>query len=328
MNVVRCKNGCFFDGDKYIKCPHCGEGTSADNTKQEKEKKSIWGKHTSPSEQTQGGSGVRKDPSLMNVFDPNTESQSQDKKGKSTSQSKRGETFGFWGNSVTPEPETVPINVPIFKPDEPVKASSDDFTGAPIAEKKPIENNYMTIPPVEEETPEDSVVENVAPASEERSGGQSLQEAIKKASANSAGKTMSYFSAATSDAQSASTAPQISVDPVVGWLVCIGGKHFGQSFVIASGKNSIGRNDDNKIVLSMDNTVSRSKHAFITYEPKKRNFYLQPGDSSGLTYLNEEFIDESKLLHAKDVIELGESKFCFVPLCGETFTWEDYITKE
>ena len=25
MNVIRCKNGHFFDGDSYGTCPHCGE---------------------------------------------------------------------------------------------------------------------------------------------------------------------------------------------------------------------------------------------------------------------------------------------------------------
>ena len=27
MNVIRCKNGHFFDGDAYDVCPHCGENT-------------------------------------------------------------------------------------------------------------------------------------------------------------------------------------------------------------------------------------------------------------------------------------------------------------
>ena len=66
----------------------------------------------------------------------------------------------------------------------------------------------------------------------------------------------------------------------------------------------------------------------ITFEPKKRFFYLQPGDSSGLTYLNDDYIDESKKLKPKDIIELGDSKFLFVPLCDETFSWEEYLPKE
>ena len=138
---------------------------------------------------------------------------------------------------------------------------------------------------------------------------------------------MSYFSAATSGSEN-NTKQDVPTDPVVGWLVCISGKHFGESFSIGAGKNSIGRNDDNRIVLYKDNKVSRTKHALITFEPKKRFFYLQPGDSSGLTYLNDDYIDESKKLKPKDIIELGDSKFLFVPLCDETFSWEEYLPKE
>ena len=138
---------------------------------------------------------------------------------------------------------------------------------------------------------------------------------------------MSYFSTASASSVASTEKPvsKGSSEPIVGWLVCIKGIHLGDAFIIYSGKNSIGRSDDNRIVITGDNSISRSKHAFIVYEPKKRNFYLQPGDSSGLTYLNEEYITESKLLSSKDVIELGESKFIFIPLCGQDFSWEEYI---
>ena len=45
------------------------------------------------------------------------------------------------------------------------------------------------------------------------------------------------------------------------------------------------------------------------------------------TYLNEEYITESHRLAAQDIIELGDSKFLFVPLCGETFSWEEHMPK-
>ncbi len=79
------------------------------------------------------------------------------------------------------------------------------------------------------------------------------------------------------------------------------------------------------MVLSKDPAISREKHAFITFEPKFRQFYLRPGDSSGLTYLNGQYIYETKTLAAKDVIEIGNSKFYFLPLCGEDFGWEEYL---
>ena len=151
----------------------------------------------------------------------------------------------------------------------------------------------------------------------------SLKEAVKNASASNEGKTMSYFSTATSSSEKVSN--KVQSEPVVGWLVCTKGAHFGEAFFIYSGKNSIGRNTENRIAITEDNSISRSKHALIVYEPKKRNFFIQPGDSSGLTYLNDEYITESHMLTAKDVIELGDSSFIFVPLCGQDFSWEEYI---
>lgn len=152
-----------------------------------------------------------------------------------------------------------------------------------------------------------------------------LRQAIQQASANTEGKTMSYFSAAVAGNTAAkNNAPS---EPVVGWLVCIKGEHFGESFQIYAGRNSIGRAADNRIVMSKDNSVSRSKHAFVIYEPKKHHFFVQPGDSSGLTYLNDEYISEMKEIKAFDSIELGESVLKFVPLCGDNFNWDEYITE-
>ena len=38
-------------------------------------------------------------------------------------------------------------------------------------------------------------------------------------------------------------------------------------------------------------TVSRERHAIITYEPKKRMFLIQPGDGSGMVFtFNDELL--------------------------------------
>lgn len=79
------------------------------------------------------------------------------------------------------------------------------------------------------------------------------------------------------------------------------------------------------IVISKDPQISREKHAFITYEPKKRVFFISSGDSSGLTYINEEMVDASTQLNNYDIIEMGKSQFVFVSLCGEKFSWDQYF---
>ncbi|WP_028558696.1 FHA domain-containing protein [Paenibacillus pinihumi] len=112
------------------------------------------------------------------------------------------------------------------------------------------------------------------------------------------------------------------IDPVTGWLVCVEGPQQGQDYRIMAEKNFIGRSEEMHIRILGDNTISRRNHAVIVYDPKKRNFYLLPGDASGLAYHNNEAIYAPVELAAYDVIELGRSKFIFIPLCGVHFEWE------
>lgn len=162
-----------------------------------------------------------------------------------------------------------------------------------------------------EKTPED--------ISSSSSASFSLEAAVKSAVSGNDGKTIGFFS------MGASNDTNTDVDPVVGWLVCVQGKHFGESFPIAAGRNSVGRGTSNKIVICDDNSVSREKHTWITYDPKHRVFFIQPGDSSGLSYLNGEIVMETKKLAAKDKVEIGDGMYLLIPLCDESFSWEDYI---
>jgi hypothetical protein len=43
------------------------------------------------------------------------------------------------------------------------------------------------------------------------------------------------------------------------------------------------------------------------------------------TYLNDENIFDAKILCSGDTLEFGDTKFRFIPLCGEDFSWNDYI---
>ncbi len=116
--------------------------------------------------------------------------------------------------------------------------------------------------------------------------------------------------------------PQQAADPIVGWLVCIQGIRYGECFTINAGKNSIGRGAENRIRIAGDVQVSRSQHAYIIYEPRSRKFFLQPGNSSGLTYLNHQLVLLPEALKERDEIGLNESRFLFIPLCNESFSWE------
>lgn len=113
------------------------------------------------------------------------------------------------------------------------------------------------------------------------------------------------------------------IEPVCGWLVCIEGVQRGLDYKIRTGKNFIGRADDMDIQILRDNTISRRNHAIIVYDPKKRNTVLLPGESSGIAYHNGDAVYIPKQLGSFDIVELGKSKFLFIPFCGDNFEWKD-----
>jgi hypothetical protein len=114
------------------------------------------------------------------------------------------------------------------------------------------------------------------------------------------------------------------LDPVVGWLVILEGPGRGNARRLGYGQNSLGRDKGERVSLDFgDSSISRSKHAFVLYEPRKRQFFLRPGDGANLTYLNGDLLADSRQLKPADVIEVGATKLRFVPLCGPEFDWED-----
>jgi hypothetical protein len=114
------------------------------------------------------------------------------------------------------------------------------------------------------------------------------------------------------------------LDPVVGWLVVLEGPGRGNARRLGYGQNSLGRDKGERVSLDFgDGSISRSKHCFVLYEPRKRQFYLRPGDGANLTYLNGDLLADARPLKPADLIEVGATKLRFVPLCGADFDWED-----
>lgn len=113
-------------------------------------------------------------------------------------------------------------------------------------------------------------------------------------------------------------------EPVVGWLVCIKGGSAGNSYELRTGANKVGRLENyNDVVISGDMQISGKEHLVITFEPKKRKFYLQQGGGMSLSYLNGALLNGSAVLGDRDRIELGSSTLVFVPLCGDGFGWDN-----
>lgn len=113
------------------------------------------------------------------------------------------------------------------------------------------------------------------------------------------------------------------IDPVVGWLVCVEGPDRGRDYRIRTGRNKIGRGEHMDICIRGDQTIHTANHASVVYEPRRSAFVLLPGDQQGLVYLNDEAVYESRPLTRGDVVELGQTRLHFVPLCGEDFRWTE-----
>ena len=113
-------------------------------------------------------------------------------------------------------------------------------------------------------------------------------------------------------------------DPPSGWLVIVDGPGKGNVLTIRLGMNSIGRSGEERICLDFgDNLVSRRAHATVTYDTRGRKFYVQQGGGTNLVYLQDEVVLTPKELPAFSELLIGRTKLRFVPLCGESFDWQD-----
>lgn len=128
---------------------------------------------------------------------------------------------------------------------------------------------------------------------------------------NDTGKTVAVFQ------------KNFSREPVAGWLVCIEGAEKGKDYRIAAKNNSIGRSESMDICIKGDTAISRENHARLAYDGKHNNFYFIPDASVNGVYLNDEPIYVPTQLKKGDIIELGESKFIFIPFCDSGFNWKD-----
>lgn len=115
----------------------------------------------------------------------------------------------------------------------------------------------------------------------------------------------------------------VEVEPVVGWFVCIDGPDKGKDFKILAKNNSVGRSEKMDICISGDSTISREDHARIGYDEKHNQFHLIPGNSTNNVYIGEDPIYVPTKIEAYQVIELGETKLLFVPLCNDKFNWKE-----
>jgi hypothetical protein len=116
----------------------------------------------------------------------------------------------------------------------------------------------------------------------------------------------------------------IAERPICGWLVVVSGPGKGKYAPIFDGMNSVGRDPDEATRIDFgDEGISRSGHAFLTYDFKSRKFFISHGGKPNIVRLNGEPVLEPKQLQAGDLIEISITRLSFIPFCSVSFDWQD-----
>ncbi len=114
-------------------------------------------------------------------------------------------------------------------------------------------------------------------------------------------------------------------DPVVGWLVVVGGPGLGAYRPVFEGNNTIGRDAGQRIPLDFgDDAISSQEQAYIRYDSGERSFLFVPNlAKTNVVSVNNKRPTAAVELAAMDVIGLGRTQVVFVPFCGADFDWAE-----
>jgi len=114
-------------------------------------------------------------------------------------------------------------------------------------------------------------------------------------------------------------------DPVVGWLVVVGGPGIGSYRPIFEGNNTLGRSSTQRIPLDFgDDSISSEEQAYIRYDSSARSFLFVPNlAKTNVVSINDKRPTGAVELSQMDVITVGRTQVVFVPFCGAEFDWAE-----
>lgn len=114
-------------------------------------------------------------------------------------------------------------------------------------------------------------------------------------------------------------------DPVVGWLVVVGGPGIGCFRPVFEGNNTLGRSGTQRIPLDFgDDTISSEEQAYIRYDSSARAFLFVPNlAKTNIVSVNDKRPTGAVELNHMDVITVGRTQLVFVPFCGAEFDWAE-----
>lgn len=98
----------------------------------------------------------------------------------------------------------------------------------------------------------------------------------------------------------------------VGMLICIAGQMQGDAFLLKEGDNIIGRGSNMDVALTMEETISRQRHATIDYDETEGVFTLSYDTERNDVLVNGRKTKSGKRLADRDVIRLGECELVLI----------------
>lgn len=114
-------------------------------------------------------------------------------------------------------------------------------------------------------------------------------------------------------------------DPVVAWLVVVGGPGLGAYRPVFEGNNTIGRAKTQRIPIDFgDDAISSEEQAYIRYDSTDRGFLFVPNlAKTNVVSVNDKRPTGAVELAHMDVITVGRTQLVFVPFCGPDFDWAE-----
>ncbi len=119
-------------------------------------------------------------------------------------------------------------------------------------------------------------------------------------------------------------------DPVVGWLVIVGGPGLGAFRPIFEGNNTVGRSNTQRVPIDFgDDAISAEEQAYIRYDSAERSYLFVPNlAKTNIVSLNGKRPTSAVPLSTMDVIVMGRTQLVFVPFCGPEFDWSELADKK
>lgn len=331
MRKVLCEKNHYYDADRYDTCPHCARAR-AFSEKMGQPQTSAPRENRAPAiywsvEQLRGRESVTPeqhaaqseelDMRTMALLEPVETAFAAP---QTRTVLRKSEAVAEMPVEPLQEPE-VPAEVPEVPIEEPVELPEEPKVPAKVPEV-PVEESAELLeePEVPAEKPEIPIEVPKAPVNAPAELPEESETPIEKPK-----EAPQESEAPTEEPVAPAMPPVLPFDRTVGWLVCMKGARAGESFSLLCGRNLIGAGAQVDVRLDFDPEVTQGAQCVLTFDPESEAYYIQCGESRGLSYRNGALLLVPERLDAYDTIRLGKTTLVFVPLITDSFRWQDYL---